>query len=175
MRLIVHPLIAGEGRTLFATTARRRGLELRNRERQAIESEITRAAVATIESRPPGRREARGYVVAGEGWHAGVIGIVASRLVERFHRPVVLIAGGDGKGQDFSPLAPAISAHARAVVLIGRAAPHIDNVLAGSGVLVLQARRRRQQKGGLEPLPAFSPAAVTRQHRPQGGQRQWFT
>ena len=33
---------------------------------------------------------------------------------------VVLIAGGDGKGQDFSPLAPAVSAHARAVVLIGR-------------------------------------------------------
>jgi len=54
--------------------------------------------------------------------------------------PVVLIAGGDGKGQDFSPLAPAISAHARAVVLIGRDAPHIENVLAGSGVRVLQTR-----------------------------------
>jgi UDP-N-acetylmuramoylalanine--D-glutamate ligase len=54
--------------------------------------------------------------------------------------PVVLIAGGDGKGQDFSPLAPAISSHARAVVLIGRDAPHIVKVLAGSGVRVLQAR-----------------------------------
>lgn len=54
--------------------------------------------------------------------------------------PVVLIAGGDGKGQDFSPLAPAISAHARAVVLIGRDAPHIEHVLAGSGVRVLQTR-----------------------------------
>src|SRR5262249_40087755 len=43
----------------------------------------------------------RGYVVAGEDWHEGVIGIVASRLVERYGRPVVLIAGtasGDWKG-----------------------------------------------------------------------------
>jgi single-stranded-DNA-specific exonuclease len=39
-------------------------------------------------------------VVAGAGWHEGVIGIVASRLVERYNRPVVLIAGteGDWKG-----------------------------------------------------------------------------
>jgi single-stranded-DNA-specific exonuclease len=36
-------------------------------------------------------------VLADESWHEGVIGIVASRLVERFHRPVVLIAGRDGE------------------------------------------------------------------------------
>ena len=38
----------------------------------------------------------RAYVVAGADWHEGVIGIVASRLVERYARPVVLIAGTDG-------------------------------------------------------------------------------
>ena len=43
--------------------------------------------------------------------------------LEGFRDPVVLIAGGDGKGQDFSPLAPAVKARARAVVLIGRDAP----------------------------------------------------
>jgi UDP-N-acetylmuramoylalanine--D-glutamate ligase len=53
--------------------------------------------------------------------------------------PVVLIAGGDGKGQNFSPLAAAIASRARAVVLIGRDAPQIEHVLAGSGVRVLQA------------------------------------
>ena len=44
------------------------------------------------------RREAarRAYVLADEDWHEGVIGIVASRLVERFNRPVVLVAGGEG-------------------------------------------------------------------------------
>ena len=43
--------------------------------------------------------------------------------------PVILIAGGDGKGQDFSELKPACSAHARAVVLIGRDAPQIEAAL----------------------------------------------
>ena len=54
-------------------------------------------------------------------------------------RPVVLIAGGDGKGQDFSPLAPAVKAHAHAVVLIGRDAPLIERAVAGSGVRVERA------------------------------------
>jgi UDP-N-acetylmuramoylalanine--D-glutamate ligase len=54
--------------------------------------------------------------------------------LEGFEIPVVLIAGGDGKGQDFSPLAPAVKAHARAVVLIGRDAPAISAALAGTGV-----------------------------------------
>jgi UDP-N-acetylmuramoylalanine--D-glutamate ligase len=54
--------------------------------------------------------------------------------LEGFTVPVVLIAGGDGKGQDFSPLAPAVKAHARAVVLIGRDADALAAALAGTGV-----------------------------------------
>ncbi len=49
-------------------------------------------------------------------------------------RPAVLIAGGDGKGQDFAPLAPAVRAHARAVLLIGRDAALIERALAVTGV-----------------------------------------
>jgi UDP-N-acetylmuramoylalanine--D-glutamate ligase len=52
---------------------------------------------------------------------------------------VVLIAGGDGKQQDFSPLADACVAAARAVVLIGRDAPQIERALEGSGVPVMAA------------------------------------
>jgi single-stranded-DNA-specific exonuclease len=48
-----------------------------------------------VERWPEERRGHRAYVVWGEGWHEGVIGIVASRLVERYNRPVVLIAGED--------------------------------------------------------------------------------
>lgn len=51
-------------------------------------------------------------------------------------RRCVLIAGGDGKGQDFAPLANAVRAHARAVLLIGRDAPVIREALASSDVPV---------------------------------------
>ncbi len=52
----------------------------------------------------------------------------------------VLIAGGEGKGQDFSPLNAVVAQHARAVVLIGRDALLIEAVLQGSGVPVLHAQ-----------------------------------
>jgi UDP-N-acetylmuramoylalanine--D-glutamate ligase len=56
--------------------------------------------------------------------------------IEGLGRRVVLIAGGDGKGQDFSPLREPVARHARAVVLIGRDASHIEQALQGSGVPV---------------------------------------
>jgi single-stranded-DNA-specific exonuclease len=66
-----------------------------NRDRQTVEERILREAVEEVESWPEAKQRRRGYVLAREEWHEGVIGIVASRLVERYHRPVVLIAGGD--------------------------------------------------------------------------------
>lgn len=53
--------------------------------------------------------------------------------------PVVLIAGGVGKDQDFSPLLDPVVRHARAVVLIGRDASRIEAVLAGHGVPLVRA------------------------------------
>jgi UDP-N-acetylmuramoylalanine--D-glutamate ligase len=53
---------------------------------------------------------------------------------------VVLIAGGDGKGQDFAPLKPAVAARARAVVLIGRDRERIAQAIEGSGVTIQRAR-----------------------------------
>jgi single-stranded-DNA-specific exonuclease len=71
-------------------------LEDLNRDRQAVEDKILRAAIAQVEEWPEAKRRRKAYVVSGEDWHEGVIGIVASRLVERYHRPVVLVAGGEG-------------------------------------------------------------------------------
>jgi UDP-N-acetylmuramoylalanine--D-glutamate ligase len=48
----------------------------------------------------------------------------------------VLIAGGDGKGQDFSKLRAAVDAHCRAVLLIGRDAPTIERALSGTRAVV---------------------------------------
>jgi single-stranded-DNA-specific exonuclease len=75
-------------------------LEGLNRDRQAVEERILRDAIRQVEEWPEPARCCLGYVIAGEDWHRGVIGIVASRLVERFHRPVVLIAGGE-PGEDW--------------------------------------------------------------------------
>ena len=60
--------------------------------------------------------------------------------LQGLRRPVVLIAGGEGKGQDFSPLYSAVTQHARAVVLIGRDADKIAAVLQNSNVPVVNAR-----------------------------------
>jgi single-stranded-DNA-specific exonuclease len=78
-------------------------LEELNRDRQAVEDRILRDAVEAVESMSEPRRRRRGYVLWREDWHEGVIGIVASRLVERFHRPIVLITrsqdGWKGSGR----------------------------------------------------------------------------
>ena len=87
-------------------------LEGLNRERQAIEERILREAAAQVEEWPEARRRRRGYVLAGETWHEGVIGIVASRLVERYHRPVVLVAGADGDWKGSGRSIPAFDLHA---------------------------------------------------------------
>ena len=60
--------------------------------------------------------------------------------LEGLGRKVVLIAGGDGKGQDFSPLAPALAAHGRALVLIGRDALKIEAAVGECGIPVVHAQ-----------------------------------
>jgi single-stranded-DNA-specific exonuclease len=86
-------------------------LESLNRDRQAVEDRILREALAQVASWPEAQRRRRGYVLAGENWHRGVIGIVASRLVERFHRPVVLIAGGEEEWTGSGRSIPAFDLH----------------------------------------------------------------
>ncbi len=95
----------GEAATLAAQ------LEELNRDRQAVEERILREAVEAIEEWPEARRRRRAYVVAAEGWHEGVIGIVASRLVERYHRPVILIAGTDGDWKGSGRSIPSFDLH----------------------------------------------------------------
>ena len=73
-------------------------LEANNAERQAIERQILAEALAMVEGNPSmGGRNS--IVLASDAWHPGVIGIVASRMVDRFHRPTVLMAFQDGSGR----------------------------------------------------------------------------
>jgi single-stranded-DNA-specific exonuclease len=86
-------------------------LEELNRDRQAVEDKILRAAIAQVEDWPEARQRRPAYVVWGEDWHEGVIGIVASRLVERYHRPVVLIAGTEGLWKGSGRSIPSFDLH----------------------------------------------------------------
>jgi len=66
-------------------------LDIANAERQSIEARIFREATAMLEE--SGRYPAcRSILLASPEWHQGVVGIVASRMVERYHRPVILAA-----------------------------------------------------------------------------------
>jgi single-stranded-DNA-specific exonuclease len=98
---------ADAGVELFLTEDEERAAEIAielsraNTERRATEREVDTAAEAARRELPDEVRDAPGLVLAGEGWHPGVIGIVASRLVERHHKPVVVISldgGGEGRG-----------------------------------------------------------------------------
>jgi single-stranded-DNA-specific exonuclease len=86
-------------------------LETLNRERQMVEDRILREALAQVDEWPEAKRRQRGFVLAGEEWHRGVIGIVASRLVERFHRPVVLVAGAEEEWTGSGRSIPAFDLH----------------------------------------------------------------
>ncbi|PKO86702.1 MAG: UDP-N-acetylmuramoyl-L-alanine--D-glutamate ligase [Betaproteobacteria bacterium HGW-Betaproteobacteria-12] len=70
------------------------------------------------------------YVDDSKGTNVGA----TLAAIEGMGRPVAIVLGGDGKGQDFSPLKPALQKHGRAVALIGRDAAAIGMALEGSGV-----------------------------------------
>jgi single-stranded-DNA-specific exonuclease len=68
-----------------------------NRQRQALEGEVLKQAESTIRRKRLADRPV--LVLAGEGWHPGVIGIVAARLADAYHRPVALVSLENGRGR----------------------------------------------------------------------------
>ncbi|MEW5904620.1 MAG: UDP-N-acetylmuramoyl-L-alanine--D-glutamate ligase [Pseudomonadota bacterium] len=80
--------------------------------------------------------------IAGVTWYDDSKGTnvgATEAALKGLGKPAVVILGGDGKGQDFSPLKDAVATHARAVVLIGRDAPLIEQAIAGCGKPLLHA------------------------------------
>src|SRR5882757_2341041 len=64
-----------------------------------MEKKILDAALLQVRENALDGEDCCGIVLGAEGWHPGVIGIVASRIVDRFHRPTVMIALSNGHGQ----------------------------------------------------------------------------
>lgn len=73
-------------------------LDASNKQRQETEYEINREALEMIENDKDFEKK-KVIVLAKEGWHNGVIGIVASRIMERYYRPCILISITDGAGK----------------------------------------------------------------------------
>jgi single-stranded-DNA-specific exonuclease len=97
---------------LFLTEDENRAKELAaqlhdlNQDRQQTEAEIARAIFEQCTAEPVTDRDAA-LVFAGEGWHRGVVGIVASRVVERFHRPAFVLGMENGIAQGSGRSIPA--------------------------------------------------------------------
>jgi single-stranded-DNA-specific exonuclease len=128
-----------EARTIAAE------LDRLNEERRAIEMLVTEQATTSAKCQAIGPL----VLVSGRGWHPGVIGIVASRLKERFHRPAIVIAeeeDGTGKGSGRS-----ISGVDMGAAVL--AAKDSGLLVAGGGHAM--AAGLTVAPGGIEPLRAF--------------------
>lgn len=109
-----------------------------NTERQQTEQAILCAALAQLEA-DPARQHSRVIVVAGEGWHPGVIGIVASRLMERYGRPVIVISLENGEGRGSGRAPGAFNLH----TALGACAQHLIRYgghAAAAGLLIEEER-----------------------------------
>jgi single-stranded-DNA-specific exonuclease len=112
-------------------------LEGHNKDRQEIEAAVLLEAIEQVESRPDDGSPL--LVAAGDGWHAGVIGIIAGRLKERYNRAACVIAveGGIGKGS-------------------GRSVPGLD---LGSAVIAARQAGLLMKGGGHAMAAGFTVAA----------------
>ncbi|MFQ5655314.1 MAG: DHH family phosphoesterase, partial [Planctomycetota bacterium] len=101
-----------------------RALAAANRRRKEIEREMLSACVERLDAQDLGEPSLP-IVIEGRGWHAGVAGIVAARLVDRYQRPVFVIAVEDGLGRGSArspasrPLTPLYDGARRHAISIG--------------------------------------------------------
>jgi single-stranded-DNA-specific exonuclease len=105
-----------------------------NVERREVEREIVEQAIAQFEAEPDAIRGGGAVVVAREGWHQGVVGIVASRLVERFERPAIVIARDGERAKGSGRSLPGVDLHA----LVGAASSSLTRWGGHSGAVGLE-------------------------------------
>jgi single-stranded-DNA-specific exonuclease len=140
-----------------AVEARRlaRALDDANQERRTIEAAVLDQALAEAEAEIAAR-DPCALVLAGDAWHIGVVGIVAARLVDRFHRPALVIGmmGDRGRGSGRTP--EGIDLHA-ALTACGETMERFGGHAAAAGMEVARER--------LGDLKAGFEAAVDAQRR----------
>ena len=140
-------------------------LDKLNRERKAIEARMLEEAVANAERLVEADPDLPLLLVAGDEWHKGVVGLVASRLTDRFQRPTCAIAwdgNGDGTGSLRSIDGVDIGAAVRAAVAAGHLEKGGGHAMA-AGLTVARAK--------LDTLQAFMRERLSRAPAPRA--RRW--
>jgi len=92
---VIEMFLTGDSARAEALAAQLHDL---NQDRRDTEADLLRAALESCQAAPVDDTQ-RGLVFAGQDWHRGVVGIVASRLVERFHRPVFVLGVDESRGE----------------------------------------------------------------------------
>jgi single-stranded-DNA-specific exonuclease len=95
-RKVVEMLTTDSYETAYAIAQE---LDQNNRARQVMEAEVLEQALQQIEEKNLSANGRCAIVVGAEGWHPGVLGIVASRIVEKFYRPTVVVGFDHGQGK----------------------------------------------------------------------------
>ena len=123
----------------------------------------------------PGMMERRVWVLAGEGWHAGVFGIVAARLAEAYHRPVALVNLDNGRGRGSARSIEGFHLF-RGLQACRELLPRFGGHQAAAGFEVVAADLEALQEGLERAFEAQTGCGTTPAH-PQGGRRRcnWGT
>ncbi|MEJ2641917.1 MAG: DHHA1 domain-containing protein, partial [Desulfosarcinaceae bacterium] len=114
---MAHARIAAEmliTRHIRTAAERAETLNSLNARRQTTEQAILEEIEARLAAADPVEEEGppRALVIAGEGWHEGVLGIVASKLTQKRHRPAVVIALNNGRGKGSARSIPGLNLYA---------------------------------------------------------------
>lgn len=137
-----------------------------NRERRSIEADMQQAALAALENIAPS--DCSSLTLFDDSWHQGVIGILASRLKDRYHRPVIVFARAQGDSAEIKGSGRSIPGlHLRdALDLVSKRHPHLIQKFGGHAMaagLVLREEHFDEFKAAFERVAQnlLSPADLT--------------
>jgi single-stranded-DNA-specific exonuclease len=133
-------------------------LEDQNTERQRIQELVWKEALALATAQVE-EQDAAAVVVGAEGWHAGVVGIIAARLVDRFARPAIAIGFRDGEGRGSARTIAGVNLHDA----LGRCARHLTKFGGHAGAAGMSL--------AIAELPGFQAAFAAEAARQLGATR----
>ena len=157
--LATRLLLANDEALAAEAQALAQQLDAENTRRREEEQDIVAAARKIVDTDPDVGAQPV-LVVAGEGWHRGVIGIVASKLVDAYYRPAIVLSIEDGEAHGSCRSIPGFDILARARIVRADAAP-LRRPQAGGGPAARRRRHRRRSGARSTPTRSTGSAPTT--------------